>query len=288
MAEHNEKVGLITGACSGIGLALTQHLLSHGWNIVLADINPPPSGVSLPSDRTLYIACNVLSWDEQASLFKQAFQWKSRLDFAALNAGIDDRDDIFNTLSSEIDDVPDKPDMTCFDIDLYSVYYGIKLFAHYASFNPTPGGKIVATASAGGLYPQPAIPQYCAAKHGVVGLVRCLAPLSIAKNITLNCICPAMVPTNLPPAGLMKNMPEHQITPLSTVMRAYDELLDDKERRNGCSAEIAVNDILYRTPIEPLTESQKWLKGNREMQRAWMEVYTRRNASFVKKKGSKL
>ena len=46
--------------------------------------------------------------------------------------------------------------------------------------------------------------------------------------MTVNAICPAMVKTNLPPPDL-QFPPEHE-TPMSTVLRAYDELLLDEAR----------------------------------------------------------
>ena len=76
-------------------------------------------------------------------------------------------------------------------------YYGCKLAAHYMSLDSSaaskskPGGKVVITASAAGIYPAPFVPQYGMAKTGLVGLVRALAPNSRAVNITVNAVCPA-------------------------------------------------------------------------------------------------
>lgn len=282
----SSPVALITGASSGIGLALTQHLLRKNYHVVMADMNWPPASAQLSATRTLFIKTDVSSWDAQASLFSKAFNWHSRLDFAALNAGIDDRDDIFNSISRSAYSPPQKPNMATFDVDLYGVYYGIKLFAHYAALNPVPGGRIVITASAAGLYALPAVPQYSAAKHALVGLTRSLAPGAAAHNITVNCICPAAVPTGLAPPGLMERFPKEHITPMSTILRAFDELMDEKANRNGECVEAAVQDLFYRTPPEPMGESQKWMKkGAAEF---WTEAYRERNVGFVNAKRSKL
>lgn len=168
-----------------------------------------------------------------------------RLDFCALNAGIDDRDDIFKSIryrqsfkvhmSASIthpflvlvetqtthqryafsifrrpfDFMPvshadaqmltqmQKPNMQTIDVDLIAPYYGCKLAAHYLSLDstaagkPKPGGKIVVTASAAGIYPAPFVPQYGMAKTGLVGLVRAFAPNARQVNITVNAVCPA-------------------------------------------------------------------------------------------------
>lgn len=132
--------------------------------------------------------------------------------------------------------------MATFDVDLYGVYYGAKLFAHYAALNPVPGGRIVITTSTAGLYGLPAISQYSAAKHVLVGLTRSLAPRAAAHDITVNCICPTMVPTGLVPTGLMERFP------------------NEHANRNGECVEDAMQDLFYRTPPEPMGESQKWMK----------------------------
>lgn len=100
-------VAVITGASSGIGLALTKHLLEREWNVVMADVNPPKEDL----ENMLFIKTDISSWDQQASMFRQAFEWNSRLDFCALNAGIDDRDDIFSSISGDPTIPPTQPNM---------------------------------------------------------------------------------------------------------------------------------------------------------------------------------
>ncbi|KAJ7301855.1 hypothetical protein DFH08DRAFT_666605, partial [Mycena albidolilacea] len=103
---------------------------------------------------------------------------RGRLDVAALNAGIDDRDCIFHALRPSPALPPTKPNLHTFSVDLLGVYSGIKLFAHYALL-PLPtksssGSAIIVTASAAGLYALPTVPQYTVTKHMLVGLVRTL------------------------------------------------------------------------------------------------------------------
>ncbi len=107
-------MAIVTGGASGIGLALVQHLASLGWKVVIADINPPKELVP----GTLFVHTDISSWDQQAEMFKQAYAWGKRLDFCALNAGVDDRDDIFGTLSNDIDKPPQEPNTKTFDVNL--------------------------------------------------------------------------------------------------------------------------------------------------------------------------
>lgn len=272
------KVALVTGASSGIGLALTKHLLTKGWNVVLADIaSPPKQDADLPADRTLFVRTDVGSFDDQAELFSKAFKWHGRLDFAALNAGIAERDDIFGTIDTS--KPPTKPDMSTFDVDLFAVYYGIKLFAHYAAQNPMPGGRIVATASAAGLYPLSAIPQYTAAKHGVVGLVRSLAPVAAPHNVTINAICPQFVVTGLDP-GLSSLFPERLRTDMSVMMKAFDELTDENLGHTGQVVEACAEGLYYRKVPESDAPSVKELRQFEGM-REWLASIIKMNVEHV-------
>jgi 15-hydroxyprostaglandin dehydrogenase (NAD) len=267
------KVALVTGASSGIGLALTKHLLTKAWNVVLADVVPPKQEADLPAERTLYIRTDVSNFDEQAELFSQGFKWHGRLDFAALNAGIEDRDDIFATIDPSAP--PTKPDMSALDVDLTAVYYGIKLFAHYAARNPIPGGKIVATSSVAGLYPSPGLPQYTAAKHGVVGLVRSLAPVAAPHNITINAVCPALVVTNLDPS-LSRRFPEKLLTDMSIMMQAFDELTDETLGYTGRVVEACAEGLYYKKIDESEAPSMKELLLSPSL-KEWMESLVEKN-----------
>jgi 15-hydroxyprostaglandin dehydrogenase (NAD) len=271
------KVALVTGGSSGIGLALTKHLLAKAWNVVIADVVPPKQEDDLPAHRTLFIKTDVSSFEQQAELFSKAFQWHGRLDFAALNAGITDRDDIFGSIDPS--KAPTKPNMLTFDVDLLAVYYGIKLFAHYAVQNPVPGGKIVATSSVVGLYPSPGIPQYAAAKHGVIGLVRSLAPVAAPHNITINAICPMMVVTPLD-ASVGHRFPERLHTDMSVMMKGFDELTDESLGHTGQAVEACAEGLYYTKFIEPVAPSMQELV-QLPSTREWMASLIEQNIQYA-------
>ncbi|KIY01727.1 uncharacterized protein Z520_01865 [Fonsecaea multimorphosa CBS 102226] len=261
-------IAIVTGGSSGIGAAFVAHLVSLGWNVVVADIHQPKHALS----GTLYIHTDVSSWEQQADMFKQAYDWGGqRLDFCALNAGIDDRDDIFNTLSHDLHKPPKKPNTDTFAVNITGTYYGVKLAAHYMTLpgdpgtgKSKPGGKIIITGSGAGLFPSSSTPQYTTSKHALIGLVRALgkSDAALAAHVRINTLCPAIVDTGEGmPVGLLEKLLPGQITPMSTVLRGFDTLADlagagaeDWVERGpaGETLEAKVNDLIWHySPERP-------------------------------------
>lgn len=132
-----------------------------------------------------------------------------------------------------------------------------------------PGGKIVLTSSGGGIFPIPALPQYSATKHALIGLVRALAAAGSASkaNIRINAVCPAIVDTGGLPAGLVEKLPSAQITPMSTIIRCFDAVADlgdfNKENwveqgRTGEAVEGNVQELIWHhVPQRPKVEGNQ-------------------------------
>jgi 15-hydroxyprostaglandin dehydrogenase (NAD) len=156
----SKPVAIVTGAGSGIGLAVATHLVTKGYKVVIADLNPTTgasAAESLGPDAT-FIQTDVSSYTSQARLFKQAYEWGgNRLDFCHANAGIDDRQLLYDSEEkAELDEEGLlKPLNTkTMNVNLEAVIQGLWLFKYYVRKSKKSGGgkgKFVATSSAAGL-----------------------------------------------------------------------------------------------------------------------------------------
>jgi NAD(P)-dependent dehydrogenase (short-subunit alcohol dehydrogenase family) len=150
----SKPVAIVTGAASGIGLALTRHLVSQGWRVAMADIDSA-AGTQLSSELgsdTIFQHTDVSIYAHQAELFSRAFAWGGdRLDFFAANAGIDDKQSLYEPNEPvDADGKPIEMNLKTIRVDLDAAIQGIWLFKYYARQNKVPGGKVVVTSSAAG------------------------------------------------------------------------------------------------------------------------------------------
>ncbi|KAF2737915.1 15-hydroxyprostaglandin dehydrogenase [Polyplosphaeria fusca] len=278
-STSSKPVGIVTGAGSGIGLAVATHLVSKGYRVVIADMNPKTgtaTAESLGADAK-FIQCDVSSYRAQAQLFKQAYEWGgNRLDFCHANAGVDDRENLYH-MKEEVDEEGlVKPLNTkCMEVNMEGVIQGLHLFKYYVRRSKDHNGgkgKFVATSSAAGFYAMTTNPQYTASKYGVIGLTRAAGPELVKEGITVNCICPGFVPTNLCPPGILEVWPKEHITPLTTVTKAIDAFLGD-DTMTGQAVELSQGNLYPRPMHDYPNASQRWIAE--EAVHIWAKFYAK-------------
>lgn len=135
-------------------------------------------------------------------------------------------------------------------------------------------------------------PQYNASKYGSLGLTRAVSRVAAeAADIRVNCLCPAMVATGLAPPGLLDVFPDELVTPMGTMLRAFDELAEFdalagpggraawvRSGPTGAAVEGGLAGLVYRVAERK--------KGVHDEERAkigetWAKVYGERNKRFV-------
>lgn len=76
---------------SGIGEALSEDLVKHGWQVAMADIRPNADLSEKLGDNASFHMCDVSDYDSQARCFQQVWDTYGRLDALCANAGIVDK-----------------------------------------------------------------------------------------------------------------------------------------------------------------------------------------------------
>lgn len=157
-----------------MGEAITRDLISRGWKVALADINRKESLEKDLGPNATFFKTNIADYDSHASTFQLVFKKWGRVDALCANAGITDKSSLYilSQRHNALEDVPPAPDLLCTDVDWKGIVYGTQLAIHFMRKNPTPGGKIVCTASAAALYPHESYPEYNGAKAAVLNFVR--------------------------------------------------------------------------------------------------------------------
>lgn len=84
-APLRDKVVIVTGSSSGIGLATVNELLRSGAKVVGGDLRPPKEAIQ--SADFAFVQVNVTVWKDQLSLFKQAVEKFGQVDHVFANAG---------------------------------------------------------------------------------------------------------------------------------------------------------------------------------------------------------
>ncbi|KAF2691948.1 hypothetical protein K458DRAFT_473589 [Lentithecium fluviatile CBS 122367] len=223
------SVAVVTGGNSGMGMGVVEKLVQRGWKVAIADIQENKDFAVKLGDASSFYKCDVADYDSQAQMFQQVWDKYGRIDALCANAGIVDKSSIYIFEHRGSDKIPPKPDLLTTDVDFKGVVYGTQLAIHFMRKNKIPGGKIVATASVAAIVPHESYPEYDGAKAAVVNFVRATSRvLKNKENISINAVCPGIVHTSIIPQEMVDAVSPECLTPISTIVAAYERCLDDE------------------------------------------------------------
>ena len=83
-----EKVAVVTGGASGIGLATTKKLLSEGANVIILDLKMDEEIINSLGENVLYLKCDVSNEENVKNCIEEIIKKFDHIDYLVANAGI--------------------------------------------------------------------------------------------------------------------------------------------------------------------------------------------------------
>lgn len=225
-----EKVAIITGAASGIGLEIAKTMAAAGYTVCLADLNEPTAkheaNILLNQGYEAFgIGCDVTDERQIEATTEQVAKKYGRIDVLVNSAG--------RQYISPIESFPSDHFESMIKLMLTAPFYAIKHV--FPIMKAQEFGRVLNIASINGLVGFAGKAAYNSAKHGVIGLTKVAALEGATHGITVNAVCPGYVDT-----PLVRNQ------------------LADLARNRGISQERVLDEVIYSiTPQRRLLETRE-------------------------------
>jgi NAD(P)-dependent dehydrogenase (short-subunit alcohol dehydrogenase family) len=190
MSTLSNKVAIITGGASGIGLSTAQELASRGAAVVLADRNDDGLHAAeatiqrvVPGARVATHTCDVSNENDVQATVQSAVAKLGSLDVVVNCAGV--------MIFKPIEEHTEADWVRVLHVDLLGAFFFIKE-AFRAMRN---GGAIVNVSSVHAVETTPLVAAYAAAKAAILSLTRSASIEGKRKNIRVNAVLPGAIDT---------------------------------------------------------------------------------------------
>ena len=186
MSRFNNKNVIITGGSSGIGHAIYKRLLSEGANVVVWDILSLKDQYN--SENSLFINVDVTRWDDIEKALEKSIKFLKKLDILVCSAGI-------TGPNKKTWEYTEKEWQYVFDVNTNGTFFANKACIPLMIKNGY--GRIVNISSIAGKEGNPNAAAYSSSKAAVIGLTKSLGKELSTYPITVNCVTPAAVKTEI-------------------------------------------------------------------------------------------
>ncbi|KMK52115.1 D-beta-hydroxybutyrate dehydrogenase [[Actinobacillus] muris] len=198
----NEKIAIVTGAASGIGLAVSQNLAQAGAKVVMVDINQPLLQQEAQRLHAAYTVADLSKRADCKAVVDYAVEQFGSVDILVNVAGI-------QTISPIADFPEDRWDLML-NLMLTAPFLLTKYSWRYMQQNRW--GRVINLNSIHGLVASEFKSAYVSAKHGLAGFTKTAALEGGEYGITVNSICPAYVRTPLVDKQIADQAKHHGIS----------------------------------------------------------------------------
>jgi len=195
MQEFKDKVAVITGGASGLGLAMARRFAREGMKLALGDVEEEPLRRVEQEFRRAGIPVLAIRTDVSRGHDVERLAEKTLATFGAVhvvcnNAGVGPGGVVWENTTADWEWV--------LGVNVWGVIHGVRVFVPIMLRQNTPC-HVVNTASVAGLLSVPGMGIYCVSKHAVVTLTECLYHDLAARGakIGVSLLCPAYVPTGI-------------------------------------------------------------------------------------------
>ena len=228
----SDRVAVVTGSTSGIGLGILDRLAAAGANVVMNGLGDAVH-INVELERiqrdhkvaAIYVPANLMDPKACSDMITMATGHLGGVDILVNNAGVQH--------VAPVESFPAEKWDAILALNLSAAFHTTR--ASFGAMKERRWGRIINIASAHGLVASPYKSAYVAAKHGIIGLTKTVALEGAEFGVTVNAICPGYVWTPL-----------------------VAQQIEDQAKSHGISRDRVIKDVLLaRQPTKKFAETSE-------------------------------